>query len=175
MLVHMTWSHVRRFYAGLLSIAGRSARGRGRALLRLRPRCREQLLLGGLGVDDAEHVVHSGGDVVRRRQAAPFLHLQQHSKHAVVKAPAGCSCTDEASERCTCAMAHGPWPEPGWLLHASGTRRGGNLRVPEETRPPTTARARGHKLRHSAQCRTAVAKKNTRRGRQQHVRCLPAA
>lgn len=94
MLVHMTWSHVRRFYAGLLSIAGRSARGRGRALLR--PRCREQLLLGGLGVDDAEHVVHSGGDVVRRRQAAPFLHLQQHSnsKHAVVKAPAGCSCTD---------------------------------------------------------------------------------
>jgi hypothetical protein len=27
----------------------------------------------------------------------------------------------------------------------------------------------------TAQCRTAVAKNNTRRGRQQHVRCLPAA
>jgi hypothetical protein len=47
----------------------------GRALSR--SRCREQLLLGGLGVDDAKHVVHGGGDVVRRRQAAPFLHLQQ--------------------------------------------------------------------------------------------------
>jgi hypothetical protein len=52
----------------------RWTRGRRRSAL-LRPRCREQLLVGGLGVDDAKHVVHSGRDVVRRRQAAPFLHL----------------------------------------------------------------------------------------------------
>lgn len=60
--------------------------------MRLRPRCSEQLLLGGLGVDDAKHVVHGGGDVVRRRQATPFLHLQQ-AKHAMVS-----TCTDEANE-----------------------------------------------------------------------------
>ena len=39
-------------------------------------------MLRRLGVDDAEHVVRRRGDVLRRRQAAPFLHLQRspHTK-----------------------------------------------------------------------------------------------
>nr|CAB3488090.1 unnamed protein product [Digitaria exilis] len=37
----------------------------------------EQPLRRRLGVDDAEHVVRRRGDVLRRRQAATFLHLQR--------------------------------------------------------------------------------------------------
>jgi hypothetical protein len=35
-----------------------------------------------LGVDEAEQLVHSRRDVIRRRQAAPFLHLKgTHKEH----------------------------------------------------------------------------------------------
>nr|CAB3450739.1 unnamed protein product [Digitaria exilis] len=61
---------------------GRSARGRGGLILQhaLGGEHLLLLLLGGLGVDDAEHVVDCGGDVVHRRQAASFLHLQNTAR-----------------------------------------------------------------------------------------------
>ena len=39
-----------------------------------------ELLRGHLRVDDAENMMHRRGDVVHRRQAAPFLHLQRTRK-----------------------------------------------------------------------------------------------
>ena len=56
-------------------------RGRRRPARVARRRPLSRALLGGFGgVDEAEHVVRGGGDVLRRRQAAPFLHLHSNSK-----------------------------------------------------------------------------------------------
>ena len=62
---------------GGLILSGRPDRGRGRLL-----RGREELLRRRrLGMDEAEHMVHRRGDVVRRRQAAPLLHLHPAHRH----------------------------------------------------------------------------------------------
>ena len=65
-------------------------RGRHRPARVARRRPLSRALLGGFGgVDEAEHVVRGGGDVLHRRQAAPFLHLHSNSKpHATIRSPA---------------------------------------------------------------------------------------
>ena len=56
-------------------------------------RRREELLRRRVGVDEAEHMVHRRGDFVRRRQAAPLLHLRRIGNAQV-------SHTDEKGNAC---------------------------------------------------------------------------
>jgi hypothetical protein len=63
-----------------------------------------------LGFDDAQHVVHGGRDLVRRRQGAPFLHLQYKERELVrlahLRQPPRAATRTVAGTVVTCKLLH---------------------------------------------------------------------